>query len=56
MTVKELIEALKQIDENKKVVVQFRDEREDYPGQDETIREKQYAIMYLQGKENKRER
>ncbi len=37
MTVKELIEALKQIDENKKVVIQFRDEREDYPGQDENI-------------------
>ena len=37
MTVKELIEALKEIDENKKVVIQFRDEGEDYPGQDETI-------------------
>jgi len=37
MTVKELIEALKQIDENKKVVIQFRNEREDYPGQDEVI-------------------
>lgn len=37
MTVKELIDALKQIDENKKVVVQFRDAGGDYSGQDEVI-------------------
>ena len=37
MTVKELIEALKEIDENKKVVVQFRDGGGEYYGQDEDI-------------------
>ena len=37
MKVKELIEKLKELDENMQVVVQFRDSGGDYIGEDDTI-------------------